>query len=898
MSTRLDLGKIFFLILLFTLSAMAAFAENIQGTIVDKQTRDPLTGATIQVAGTTLGAVADLDGHYLLNVKPGTYTLNVKYVGYKDIILNKVKVGNAPLTLDFEMESDAQALGEVAVVARKNLEGERALQMERQKATLAIENLGSKEMSLKGISNVQEGVKKITGISIASAGQLIVRGLGDRYSTTTLNGLPIASPNPDNKLIPLDLFPASTVRNITVSKVYEAGTFADYSGAHIDISTKESTGQDFLNLSFNTGGRLNTLFKDFYTMDKDVSLFRNPGIGRQYLTMSKADFNTAIRQENPFKTNFDVSKSTSLPEFGGSLAGGKNWDINGHQLSLLAALSASNTNETTLDATYRTLEASGNTLDRYSYDEYRQELKLAGLANVSYTLRQADHIGYTFFYARNAENSYMLRQGQDWEDHDLVGNNNVTHIYTLQNHQVNGHHEFGRAWDLNWSGSYSQTSSEEPDRRQLMFERDGDRLKLFKLNRQETMRYFGSLNEKEWVGDLRSTYRFSEKDLLRFGATYKDKSRTFRSTRFYYNFSGFTPTIDDIYHTSGFLNHAAVANGDFSIERDQQPKDQYDAGHTIYAAFIDAEYYPIENFLVNIGLRYEHNNQWVNYATDGGQAKRNELKQNDLFPAMNLKYTLNDVNSVRLSLSRTVTRPSFIEMAPFLYQESYGAAMIRGNADLKNGYNYNMDLRYERFEKENPNNMFSITGYTKILQDPIERTQTLSGGAAVHSFQNAETGMAAGIEIEFRRELFKDFRLGVNGSYMYTNVKLPEGGAYTNQQRSLQGASPYLLNADISYAPTFKNHTQLTATLLYNLQGERIHAVGISGLGDEKQDALHTLDFVATYKLNSHFNLKLQLTDLLNQDIVFHQETQNGKNLEVERYGRGTGFEIGFSYNL
>lgn len=898
MSTRLDLGKIFFFILLFTLSAMAAFAENIQGTIVDKQTREPLTGATVQISGTALGAVADIDGKYLLNVKPGTYTLNVKYVGYKDIVLDKVKVGKSLLTLDFEMESDAQALGEVAVVARKNLEGERALQMERQKATLAIENLGSKEMSLKGISNVQEGVKKITGISIASAGQLIVRGLGDRYSTTTLNGLPIASPNPDNKLIPLDLFPASTVRNITVSKVYEAGTFADYSGAHIDISTKENTGQDFFNLSFNTGGRLNTLFKDFYKMDRETSLFRNPGISQKYLDMSKADFSTAVKQENPFKTNFDVSKSTSLPEFGGSMAGGKSWDINGQQLSLLAALSAGNTNETTLDATYRTLEAGGNTLDRYTYDEYRQELKLAGLANLSYTLRQADRIGYTFFYARNAESSYMLRQGKDWEDHELVGNNNVTHIYTLQNHQVNGHHEFGQAWDLNWSGSYSKTGSDEPDRRQLMFERDGDNLKLFKLNRQETMRYFGSLNEEEWVGDLRSTYRFSEKDLLRFGASYKDKSRTFRSTRFYYNFSGFTPTVDDIYHTSDFLNHAAVANGDFSIERDQQPKDQYDAGHTIYAAFVDAEYYPMENFLVNVGLRYEHNNQWVNYSTDGGQAKRNELNQNDLFPAMNLKYTLNDINSVRLSLSRTVTRPSFIEMAPFLYQESYGAAMIRGNADLKNGYNYNLDLRYERFEKENPNNMFSITGYTKILKDPIERTQTLSGGAAVHSFQNAETGMAAGIEIEFRRELFKDFRLGINGSYMYTNVKLPEGGAYTNQQRSLQGASPYLLNADISYAPTFKNNTQLTATLLYNLQGERIHAVGISGLGDEKQDALHTLDFVATYKLNEHFNLKLQLTDLLNQDIVFHQETQTGKKLEVERYGRGTGFEIGFGYNF
>ena len=158
--------------------------------------------------------------------------------------------------------------------------------------------------------------------------------------------------------------------------------------------------------------------------------------------------------------------------------------------------------------------------------------------------------------------------------------------------------------------------------------------------------------------------------------------------------------------------------------------------------------------------------------------------------------------------------------------------------------------------------------------------------------------MAAGVEVEFRRELFRDFRVGANASYMYTNVQLPEGGAYTNAQRSLQGASPYLVNADISYAPKFKNDTQLTATLLYNLQGPRIHAVGISGLGDVKQEDLHTLDFVATYKLNAHWNFKLQLTDLLNQDIVFKQEVKDGRKLEVERYGRGTTFELGFSYTL
>lgn len=254
---------------------MTALAGTIKGTVTDKQTKEPLTGATVQVAGSTSGAVADIDGHYTLSVPDGTYDLVVRYVGYTDITARQVKV-NGETVLDFEMETDAQALSEVSVVAKKNLEGERALQVERQKATLAIENLGAKEMSLKGIGNVQEGVKQITGISIAESGQLIVRGLGDRYSSTTLNGLPIASPNPDNKLVPLDLFPSSTVQNITVSKVYDAAAFADYSGAHINISTKENIPQDFFQLSLNTGGKFNTLGKDRYQMDRSGSLFAKP----------------------------------------------------------------------------------------------------------------------------------------------------------------------------------------------------------------------------------------------------------------------------------------------------------------------------------------------------------------------------------------------------------------------------------------------------------------------------------------------------------------------------------------------------------------------------------------------------------------------------------------------
>lgn len=879
--------------------SISAQAFTVKGVVIDHSTKEPLIGATVQVGGTTTGVITDIDGRFeIRDIKGKSCTLVVQYVSYKTQKLIVQKEQKEELVI--ALSPDNQQLDEVTVVARKNLENERALMMERQKSSVAIENIGAREMSAKGISNVEEGVKKISGVSVASAGQIIVRGLGDRYSTTTLNGLPIASPNPDHKLIPLDLFPASTVKNITVSKVYEANTFADYSGAHIDIGTKEQTGEDFFSLSFNTGGKFNTLGKDTYRMDHDGTLFKTPSLDSKLRDMELIDFEEYAVNNKLFNTNFDVSKSKAFPEFGGNIGVGRTFDIQGNRLSVLASAGISNEQQTMLDASVRTLEATGSTLNDFQYDSYSNELKIAGLGSLGYSFRQQDQVNYTFFYARNAVDDYMYRQGYDYEDHNLIGSNNVTHIYTLQNHQLNGKHFFGERWSLNWGGSYSKTSSDEPDRRQIMFVREGSKIDLFKLNRQETMRYFGTLDEKEWVGSLSGEYKFGTQNKLQAGFTYKDKTRDYASTRFYYNLNKLNPVIgseEAVYTPSDFLNQEAIASGQVSITRSQQPKDSYTAGNKIYAGYILADVYPVDALLVNVGVRYENSRQWVNYAEDGGKMQRRELNCNDLFPAMNLRYQFDRKNSLRLSFSRTVTRPSFIEMAPFLYQESYGSAQIRGNADLQNGYNYNLDLRYEFFGEGG--DMFSATAYYKHLEDPIEQIQQLSGGATIHSFQNASNGMAAGVEVEFRKELVRDLRLGANASFMYTDVKLPEGGAYTNTQRALQGASPYLVNADLTYSPTFGETKQLSTALVYNLQGPRIQSVGISGLGDVKQQPVHTLNFVGSFKFSEKVAVKLQVNDLLNQPVVFKQEVPStGEKVEVERFKRGSNFEIGITYTL
>ena len=890
--------------------------DGLKGVVTDIVSGEPLIGAAIMIEGTTTGTVSDLDGSYILPLPEGTHTLSVSYIGYTAVTLNitvnpdgtgtvrspdDTSVALTDMGLVIYMAPDSQALADAVVTARKNLESLQALQNERIRSGFAIESMGAREMSIKGISNAQESVAKLSGISIASAGQLIVRGLGDRYSTTTLNGLPIASPNPDNKLIPLDIFPASTIQNITVSKVYEASSFADYSGAHVDISTKEGQSENFFNVSFSTGGYFHTLGSSFYRMD-GRSLFTTPRLDPTAENISYGDYPAYSRSHKMFKTTFQTSRRGVRPDLNGSFGWGRNFNVGDQTLSVLASASIKSGQETKTDAFYRTYEASseGMMQSNYDYDSYSEKLDIAALVDIDYTLREHDNIGLTAFFARNASDTFLDRQGQDFhEGYDLVGVNQVSHFYMLQNYQLSGHHEIDD-WNIDWGASYSLTSSDEPDRRQVMFSRGDDgSLHFFDLNQQETQRYFGSLAENELVADIKATWEINDQDRLRFGLTAKDKVRKFRTTRFYYDVKGLDESFpyEDRFDMDRYLDFSNVQSGLISITRSQSRRDRYDAENLIGAAFAETDLRLSPKWFLNAGLRFEASRQSVDYNDDVEDKTRN-LDAFDLFPAVNLKYDLTDRSMFRLSLSRTVTRPSFVEMAPFLYQESFGGAQIRGNDELENGYNYNVDLKYEFFSRKNTD-MFAVTAYFKYLEDPIERTQRLSGGATEHSFQNADNGVAAGLEAEFRKQIVKDLVFNANASYMYTNVILPEGGVYTNPRRSLQGASPYLANADLTYTPEFRNGDGLSLSLLYSLQGPRIHAVGIMGLGDVKQMPVHTLDFAGSYRFNEHFSVRLAFRNMLDSTIKFKQEIPDAdRTVDVEQWRVGPGFEIGISYSL
>lgn len=387
----------------------AAKPGSISGIVMDKEFNETLPGAAIQIVGSTDGTITDIDGNFQIsNLNPGKYTLRFTYISYEPKEIAEVHVESGKIThVNIEMGKANLQLNEVVVTARKNNEGEGALLLERKLSTVAVESMGAKEMSVKGISTVEDGVKKITGISTSGSNQVFVRGLGDRYSLTTLNGLTIASPNPDHKLIPLALFSSSLVKNIRVSKVYNPNTFGDYAGAHIDIETRENTNNSYLTIGVSTGGKVGTIFQPFYKADQPGNFFgfnRGMNLSENVRNMTSKDF--AKLRNNPFSTDFTARRSSALPEMGLSLNGGKSFLFGENELSISVNAQFDNEYTNYKNTLQSTMTAQGEILDAFTSDKWSYETTTSALGQISFSLKDRNRFSYNILYVNKSEDYF------------------------------------------------------------------------------------------------------------------------------------------------------------------------------------------------------------------------------------------------------------------------------------------------------------------------------------------------------------------------------------------------------------------------------------------------------------------------------------------------------------
>jgi hypothetical protein len=235
--------RILLIINLIIIVSLGIQAQNgkIRGTIYEESTGETLVGVTILVVGTTTGTMSDLDGQFTLDLAPGTYSIQFSYISYQTIVLEDVKVVSGQVTVldDLIMKESSQVLAEVVVSAEAIRTTEAALLTVKKKSASMLDGISSAKIRLTGDGNAVEAAKRVTGVSIEDGKYVYVRGLGDRYSKTTLNSVDIPGLDPDRNSLQMDIFPTNLINNIMVVKNFTAELPADFTGGLVNIETKD-----------------------------------------------------------------------------------------------------------------------------------------------------------------------------------------------------------------------------------------------------------------------------------------------------------------------------------------------------------------------------------------------------------------------------------------------------------------------------------------------------------------------------------------------------------------------------------------------------------------------------------------------------------------------------------
>ena len=832
-----------FFCLLCVLPALAANIK-IKGAVKDKLSKEPLIGATIRLLGTQAGAVTDMEGNFELNsmgVLEGMYDIEIKYVGYKTEVRRKVRVENGKLViLNLELETDAQELADVVVVAKKNRENENMLLLEQQKAVIAVQSVGVRELSRKGVSDAEGAVTKVAGVSKQDGVKnVFVRGLGDRYNATTFNGFALPSEDPEYKNISLDFFGTDIIQSVGVNKAFNAGGSSDVGGATIDIVSKELIGSGHLGFGISGGLNTQTVAADF--LKQDGVNFMGFANRTEHADENSWNFRNKL---DPSAQHLQINRSYSI-------SGGKRFYVGKDKNPLSFFLTAGHTTDYQYtDEIIRNTTTSGTVYKDMNGKKYAENISQLALANVDFDMQNRHHISYNLMMIHANTQSVGDYNGKNSifsDDYENLGftRRQQTNDNMLIVNQLMTNWGLTKSLSLDAGASYNMVKGYEPDRRINNLTKAEDGYTLLRGNSQQ--RYFSTLDED----DLN----------VKAGLVYRLK--------------------DNIEEISNL--------------------DEYIVKKNIHFAYAEATYQFTPRWIVNLGLKYDKVDIEVDYNVNRGGSKGNNTIQKDYFlPSLNLKYNLNDKNSFRLGASKTYTLPQAKEISPYRY---VGVNFnSQGNPNLKPSDNYNLDLKWDF--NPTPTELISLTAFYKLIKNPISRIEVASAGGYL-SYENiADKATVAGVEIEIRKNLFvrpvsnaahgmNKLSLGLNGSYIYTNAKMPLATVTTGSQ--LEGAAPWIVNFDLSHNFT-KGERSFVNTLVLNYVSDKIYTIGTQGYQDIMEQGVLTLDFVSQAKLNKHLSLNLKARNLLNPSYKLSRKAnENGEKVILNDYKKGINISLGVS---
>ena len=908
-------------LLAITTQIAAQSNGSISGKIIDKSTNEELIGANVQIIGTTFGTSSDLDGNYSVKrLLPGKYQLKFSYISYQNFIINNVIVeAGIDTKINIQLEPATTELNEIVVSAEavKNTEG--ALLNIQKNSMIIVDGISAELISKNNSSDGTDVLKRMTGVTISDGKYAFIRGVGDRYNNTMLNGSNLPSTDPEKKSFSYDIFPASLIENILTSKTFIPDKPADFSGGLIEINTIEFPQRLIFDVSASTsynstttgkniqsysGGKSDYLGYDDGTRDLP-SVIPNQRLDRNIPQSTLQDYGRA------FTNNWSTNSSKAPLNGNFKLSVGNKIDIGDDDevLGYIASLNYSASNE--LKETYQASYSFEG--PRFIYNGFNSiySVNWGALVNVSLKFAQKHKLSLKNVFNQSADDETTVYEGI----YQYTSQNRRTTSFryvsrSLQSTQLIGEHFFNvmNGLSVDWNLNYSKSKRNEPDARRYMYSNDiyspSDPMQ-FMLDQSLATRYFGNLDDKV----IGTTWNFKIKPFenssmppLKFGYSFDKKDRNFDARVFgFRNGSGgdFIKEQQTLYKDINTIFASENINPSFiEIVEITQPTDSYISEQTINSAYVMTDISLLGAIKIITGARFENAVQQMKSRSRTGEPLEVKSEFADIFPSLNIAYQYNDKMNLRLAFSKTVARPEFRELATFTYFDFVSAELVQGNPNLIRSLISNFDLRWEYYPA--PRELYAISGFYKEFENPIEQILVASSAfEPIRSFENALGAKNYGVEFELRKTLgfispiFNDFMMIGNLTLIKSNIELQDRG-FQDSSRPLQGQADFILNLGLYWETV---DSDFSASLIYNKVGERIAKVGFGGLGDVIELARDQFDVSFSKKLFGNISIKVVAKDLFAKDIKFIQKTPEGeKPSEITK--RGQNISVGLSFQF
>lgn len=919
----------------FSLNAQSGL---IRGIIIDNEFQDPVPFTNIIVKEVGTGTTSDFDGNYEIELSEGVYTLMFSFMGYETLEISDVKVSSQELAVvNVTMNTLAQGLDEVVISVSASKNTETSVLEFQKKSVSLVDGLSSQRIKSSGASNIASAVKSVPGVSVQGGKYVYVRGLGDRYTKSILNGIDIPGLDPDRNTIQMDIFPTNILDNVIVIKSATADMPADFTGGIVDVLTKEFPNSKRLSISvssaYNPKMHYNNNYlssvssnTDFLGFDDGLrSIPVNPNQG--YSVLEGINSPKISEVTNKFNPNMSALKKTSLGDYSFSISGGNQKTIGSDmRLGYFGSFSYKNTtdfyeksqnNTFYKEADSKIFQLSKNRTQNGPLGQ--NSVILSAMGGFSFKTSLSKY-KLNILHIQNGESSAgIFDQTVNLNDSKELLKHNLDYTQrAITNILISGTHTFNEdsAWKLNWKLSPTKSSIKDKDVRTTSFEVVDNGTFQIKENDKPT-RIWRNLDELNLVGKLdleRKLKLFNNDSKLKFGTLGSFKEREYDIYSFRINVPDNMGILnngnpDDLLKSSNlwspnniFGNHIALyTNG--GVEKGKN----YDANQLTLAGYSSIEFKIGIKLKSVIGIRAEKFIQKYSGENSGGTINYQDEKvidKLDVFPSTNLIYSLKENSNIRFSYSKTTARPSFKEASIAEIFDPLSNMTFIGNIKLRPSYIDNLDLRFEIFGDKNE--LFAVSGFYKSFQDPIELSYYES---ATENFQPKNLGNAKvfGLEFEMRKQISQAIGININASiieskqeYGTSELNLRTNGLRVGESlgtyRRLQGQSPYLINSSIDY----KDENGLITGLFFNMQGKTLEVVGTGFAPDVYTHPFESLNFNLSKKIGENKNktFTVKIENLLDSKKESYYESFKAVNRIFSFRDLGRTFSIGYNVNF